>query len=61
MRGDDRPFALIGDWAGGGALVGSAPVRVAADGEDPFALLEALPAVSGAAAGAAGAVVGAES
>ena len=26
LRGDDRPFALIGAWAGGGALLGSEPV-----------------------------------
>jgi len=48
VRGDERPFALIGDWAGGGALVGSAPVRVAAPGEDVFALLEEQPVVTGA-------------
>ena len=23
VRGDDHPFALAGDWAGGGALIGS--------------------------------------
>ncbi|HEX8103758.1 MAG TPA: aminodeoxychorismate synthase component I [Solirubrobacteraceae bacterium] len=52
VRGDAHPFALIGDWAGGGALIGSEPVRVAAPGEDPFALLEDLPEVEGAPAGA---------
>ena len=46
VRGDERPFALTGAWAGGGALVGSDPVRVAGPGEDPFALLE-LDAVEG--------------
>ena len=30
VRGDERPFALPGAWAGGGALVGSEPVAVAA-------------------------------
>ncbi|MBN8866584.1 MAG: aminodeoxychorismate synthase component I [Solirubrobacterales bacterium] len=39
VRGDARPFAMVGEWAGGGALVGSEPVRVAAETEDPFALL----------------------
>lgn len=39
VRGDSHPFALVGEWAGGGALVGSEPVRVAAADEDPFALL----------------------
>jgi para-aminobenzoate synthetase/4-amino-4-deoxychorismate lyase len=56
LRGDERPFALIGAWAGGGALLGSEPVRVSAPGDDLFALLDAVPAVD--AAGAAGAVGG---
>jgi para-aminobenzoate synthetase/4-amino-4-deoxychorismate lyase len=37
----DRPFAFTGAWAGGGALLGCSPVRVAGDAEDPFALLAA--------------------
>jgi len=45
VRDDPRPFALIGSWAGGGALVGSDPIRVAGAEEDPFALLEDQPAV----------------
>jgi para-aminobenzoate synthetase/4-amino-4-deoxychorismate lyase len=40
LRGEERPFALIGAWAGGGALLGSEPVRVAGPDEDPFALLD---------------------
>jgi len=44
-RGDRRPFALIGRWAGGGALIGSEPIRVAAPGADPFALLDEQPPV----------------
>ena len=43
VRDDARPFALIGRWAGGGALIGSEPVRVAGAGDDPFALLDELP------------------
>lgn len=43
VRGDARPFALVGRWAGASALVGSAPVRLAQPGDDPFALLDALP------------------
>ncbi|HEX3689903.1 MAG TPA: anthranilate synthase component I family protein [Solirubrobacteraceae bacterium] len=39
------PFALSGNWSGGGAIVGADPLRVAADTEDPFALLDALPPV----------------
>src|SRR3954470_2282486 len=43
VRGDERPFALCGAWAGGGAVAGSEPVRVAREDEDPFALLDELP------------------
>jgi para-aminobenzoate synthetase/4-amino-4-deoxychorismate lyase len=39
------PFALTGDWAGGGAVVGSSPLVVAEPDADPFALLDALPVV----------------
>ena len=46
VRGDERPFALAGAWAGGGALVGSEPVAVAAAEEDPFALLDRQPDVA---------------
>ena len=46
VRGDRHPFALTGAWAGGGALIGSEPVRVAGPGDDPFALLD-LDAVQG--------------
>ncbi|HEY1275408.1 MAG TPA: aminodeoxychorismate synthase component I [Thermoleophilaceae bacterium] len=55
VRGDRDPFALVGDWAGGGAIVGSEPVRTAGPGEDPFALLERQPGVGdGAPADAVG-------
>ena len=43
VRGDAHPFALAGDWAGGGALVGSEPIAVAGPDEDPFALLDRQP------------------
>ena len=46
LRGEERPFALLGAWAGGGALLGSEPVRVADAGADLFAVLDDLPAVS---------------
>jgi para-aminobenzoate synthetase/4-amino-4-deoxychorismate lyase len=39
------PFALSGDWAGGGAILGSTPLIVADPDADPFALLDALPPV----------------
>ncbi|MEA2144666.1 MAG: para-aminobenzoate synthetase / 4-amino-4-deoxychorismate lyase, partial [Solirubrobacteraceae bacterium] len=40
LRGDARPFALVGDWLGGGAIFGSEPIRVAGPDADPFGLLE---------------------
>ena len=45
LRGEERPFALLGAWAGGGALLGSEPVRVAGPDEDLFAVLDDLPEV----------------
>ena len=45
VRGDERPFALAGDWAGGGALVGSEPLVVAAAGRGP--VRAARPAAGG--------------
>ena len=45
VRGDAHPFALAGDWAGGGALVGSEPLLVAGPEEDPFELLDRQPEV----------------
>jgi para-aminobenzoate synthetase / 4-amino-4-deoxychorismate lyase len=57
VRGDEHPFGLAGDWAGGGAIVGSEPLVVAAADEDPFDLLNRQPVVEGAEA-AAGAVGG---
>jgi para-aminobenzoate synthetase/4-amino-4-deoxychorismate lyase len=47
VRDDSRPFALAGDWGGGGALVGSEPLAVASDDDDPFALLDRQPEVDG--------------
>ena len=40
------PFALTGSWAGGGAIVGSEPVAVADDADEPFATLDRLPALA---------------
>jgi para-aminobenzoate synthetase/4-amino-4-deoxychorismate lyase len=39
VREDEQPFALVGEWSGGGALVGSEPVEVAPPDADPFAVL----------------------
>jgi para-aminobenzoate synthetase/4-amino-4-deoxychorismate lyase len=50
LRGDERPFALIGAWAGGGAVLGSEPVRVAGPGADLFAVLDEVPEVDPAGA-----------
>jgi para-aminobenzoate synthetase / 4-amino-4-deoxychorismate lyase len=47
LRGDPRPFALVGDWLGGSTLLGSDPVRIADGDDDPFAAIEAMPAVEG--------------
>jgi aminodeoxychorismate synthase component I len=45
VRGDAHPFALAGDWAGGGALVGSEPLVNAGPDDDPFDLLDRQPAM----------------
>lgn len=42
---DDGSFALIGDWAGRGALIGSSPVWQVVEDGDPFALLDVQPVV----------------
>jgi para-aminobenzoate synthetase/4-amino-4-deoxychorismate lyase len=47
VRGDRRPFALTGAWAGGGALVGAEPLVVAGPGDDPFELVDLQPRVEG--------------
>jgi para-aminobenzoate synthetase/4-amino-4-deoxychorismate lyase len=39
VRGEERPFALVGRWAGSRALVGSQPVWSAPPSADPLALL----------------------
>ncbi len=49
LRDDAHPFALVGAWGGGGAVVGSEPVVVSGAGDDPFALLDRQPAVEGSA------------
>jgi para-aminobenzoate synthetase / 4-amino-4-deoxychorismate lyase len=45
VRDDAHPFALIGDWAGGGALIGSEPTGVAGHDEDPFAVIDEQPVI----------------
>lgn len=41
LRDEPWPFALVGRWAGGGAIVGCAPTKLLSG--DPFATLEDLP------------------
>lgn len=53
-----RPFALVGAWAGGGALLGCSPVQVADDGEDPFALIAGVAQGSGSGVGVGGGWIG---
>ncbi len=48
LHDTDRPFALTGAWAGGGALLGHSPLRVAGEDEDPFGLLAETPQDPGA-------------
>jgi para-aminobenzoate synthetase / 4-amino-4-deoxychorismate lyase len=43
LSGERLPFALTGSWAGGGAILGSEPIAVAAIDADPFAILDELP------------------
>jgi para-aminobenzoate synthetase/4-amino-4-deoxychorismate lyase len=43
LRDEPMPFALTGSWAGGGAIIGSEPVAVADDADDPFSILDRLP------------------
>jgi para-aminobenzoate synthetase / 4-amino-4-deoxychorismate lyase len=54
FRSDARPVALVGRWAGGGAIVASEPLSVADPCDDPFEALSRLPVVEGATEGAVG-------
>ena len=54
FRSDRRPVALVGRWAGGGAIVASDPLAVAGPSDDPFAALSNLPIVEGVTEGAVG-------
>jgi aminodeoxychorismate synthase component I len=54
VRGDEHPFALAGDWAGGGALVGSEPLVVADPTDDPFELLDRQPSLAAHSEGVGG-------
>jgi para-aminobenzoate synthetase/4-amino-4-deoxychorismate lyase len=43
LAGEERPFALVGEWLGGLTVLGCAPARVARADEDPFALVASQP------------------
>ncbi len=58
LRGEDRPFALVGEWFGGLTVLGSHPARVAGLRDDPFALIEDQPRVDGGDAVVGGGWVG---
>jgi para-aminobenzoate synthetase / 4-amino-4-deoxychorismate lyase len=58
LSSEALPFVLTGQWAQGGAIVGSAPLAVARGDDDPFAVLDDLPAMADAAGGPDGAVGG---
>jgi para-aminobenzoate synthetase/4-amino-4-deoxychorismate lyase len=47
LRGEPRAVALSGAWCGGGTILSSFPVVVAAETEDPFAVLDHLPRIEG--------------
>jgi len=47
VAGEPGAFALFGGWAGGGAIAGAHPVRVAGDGEDPFDVLDEQAVIDG--------------
>src|ERR1700727_799083 len=62
IAGERLPVALTGAGAGGGAILGSDPLEVVQPGDlrggDPFAVLDRLPQVDGAAAASSSAVGG---
>ena len=58
LRGEDCPFALVGEWFGGLTVIGSFPARVAGADEDPFAVFADQPVVDGGDAVVGGGWVG---
>jgi para-aminobenzoate synthetase/4-amino-4-deoxychorismate lyase len=46
LRGEERPFALVGEWLGGLTVFGSCPLEVAGQDRDPFSVLEDQPELS---------------
>ena len=58
LAGEERPFALIGEWLGGLSVLGSSPARVAAADEDPFTVIDEQPEIAGGEALVGGGWVG---
>ncbi len=58
LRGDERPFALAGEWLGGLTVLGSHPERVADPDADPFSVIATQPEVVGGEAVVGGGWVG---
>ncbi len=58
LRGDERPFALAGEWLGGLTVLGSHPERVADPDADPFSIIAKQPEVAGGEAVVGGGWVG---
>lgn len=58
LRGEERPFALIGEWLGGLAILGSRPVRIGEHRCDPFSVIDEQPEIEPGEAVVGGAWVG---
>jgi len=58
LRGENRPFALTGEWLGGLTVMGSCPLEVADPVRDPFSVLEEQPELGGGEAVVGGGWVG---
>jgi para-aminobenzoate synthetase/4-amino-4-deoxychorismate lyase len=46
-RADRHAFGLVGDWAGGGAVIGSNPLVICSGTDDPFAVIDVVPRMAG--------------
>jgi para-aminobenzoate synthetase/4-amino-4-deoxychorismate lyase len=58
LRGEERPFALAGEWLGGLTLLGSHPARMADPTADPFSVIESQSEVEDGEAAVGGGWVG---
>jgi len=47
VRGDRHAFGLVGGWAGGGAIIGSEPLVTCGESDDPFAVVDLVPKLTG--------------